>query len=289
MTISLFPPVVMSQDLAPEHGGSKVDELCEDIYRATKGWGANKQKVIDALATQDATTRYYMAIRYPELHEGQSLQKLMAKEFGGDFGTCLEFLALPPHEAECAMIRKATKGIGASVNIVWSICVGRTNAEMDLLKKTYFRLYDKDLGKLLASELHGNMERLVFNCLQAAEQEFDPQYHTMDLATEEAEAIHKMGQGKTFGTDEKGIFKILCKAPPTHLENINKIYADKYGYTLPKAMEKELGGWMEKNLRKATIHMIGMKLKPFEAMAALVKDACTLLFITSVCGGCRTS
>ena len=275
MTVSLYPDVVLSQDLSPDHGGTKVDDLCEAIHDATKGWGANKQKVIDALATQDVVTRYYMSIRYPELYDGMSLQKLMRKEFSGDLGAALEFLALPPHEAECAMIRKATKGIGASVNIVWSICVGRTNAEMELLKKTYFRMYDKDLGKLLASELGGNMERLVFNCLQAAEQEYDPQFHTADLAMEEAEAIHKMGQGKTFGTDEKGIFKILCKAPPAHLANINQVYADKYGYTLIKAMEKELGGWMEKQLRKATLHMIGMKLKPWETMAALVKDACT--------------
>ena len=240
----------------------------------SKGWGANKQRVIDALATQDATTRYYMSVRYPELFDGLSLAKLMSKEFSGDFGTALEFLALPAHQAECAMIRKATKGIGSAVNIVWSICIGRTNEEMELLKKTYFQMYDKDLGKLLAKELMGNMERLVFNCLQAGEEVYDPQFHTTELATEEAELIHKNGQGKFWGTDEKSIFKILCKAPPQHLENINRIYADKYGYTLQKALEKELGGLLEKQVRKATLFLIGMKLKPYETMAALVKDAC---------------
>jgi hypothetical protein len=271
---ALYPSVVMAQSLSPDHGGSKVDELCEAIHDATKGWGANKQKVIDAIATQDATTRYYMSIRYPELYEGQTLHKLMKKEFSGDFGTCLEFLSLPSHEAECAMIRKATKGIGASVNVVWSICVGRTNEEIELLKKTYFKMYDKDLGKLLASELHGNMERLIFNCLQAGEEPYDPQFHTMDRATEEAEIIHEKGQGKFWGTDEKGIYKILCKAPPEHVKNINQIYSDKYGYTLLKAMEKELGGMLEGQVRKATLHLIGMKLKPYETMAALVKAAC---------------
>ena len=206
-----------------------------------------------------------MAIRYPELYEGKTLHKLMKKEFSGDFGTALEFLSLPPNEAECAMIRKATKGIGASVNIVWSILVGRTNEEMELLKKTYFKMYDKDLGKLLASELHGDMERLMFNCLQAGEEEYDPQFHTTERATEEAETIHAKGQGKFWGTDEKGIFKILCRAPPQHVEKINQIYADKYGYTLLKAMEKELGGLLEGNVKKATLHLIGMKLKPYDA------------------------
>jgi hypothetical protein len=145
---------------------------------------------------------------------------------------------------------------------------------MELLKKTYFKMYDKDLGKLLASELHGDMERLIFNCMQAGEETYDPQFHTTDRATEEAEIIHKKGQGKFWGTDEKGIFKILCKAPPEHVEKINQIYADKYGYTLLKAMEKELGGLLEGQVRKATLHLIGMKLKPYETMAALVKAAC---------------
>jgi hypothetical protein len=179
-------------------------------------------------------------------------------------------LALPMHQAEAAMIRKATKGIGANVNIVWSILVGRTNAEVELLKKTYYKKYDKDLGKLLASELHGDMERLIFNCLQAAEEEYDPKYHNIDKAKEDADIIHKKGQGKFFGTDEKTIFKVLCAAPPQHIENISKEYADKYGYTLMKAMEKELGG----EVRSACLHMLGMKLKPFETMAKLIKEAC---------------
>jgi hypothetical protein len=103
MPVPLYPEVVLAQTLSPEHGGQKVDELCEEIHDATKGWGANRQKVIDALATQDSTTRYYMAIRYPELYEGMTLHKLMKKEFSGDFGTALEFLSLPSNEAECAM------------------------------------------------------------------------------------------------------------------------------------------------------------------------------------------
>ena len=41
---------------------------------------ANKQKVIDALATQDCTKRYYISIRYKELYN-QDLYELMNKEF----------------------------------------------------------------------------------------------------------------------------------------------------------------------------------------------------------------
>jgi hypothetical protein len=39
MTIALYPQVVYENNLAPDHGGSEVDEACEQIHDATKGWG----------------------------------------------------------------------------------------------------------------------------------------------------------------------------------------------------------------------------------------------------------
>ena len=52
-------------------------------------------------------------------------------------------------------------------------------------------------------------------------------------------------------------------------------YANKYGYTLYKAMEKEFSGVTDKSsVKDAVLHLIDMKLKPFEAMAKLIKTAC---------------
>jgi Annexin len=117
--------------------------------------------------------------------------------------------------------------------------------------------------------LNFSLRSLIINSLQAGEQPYDPQYHTDDMAKDDAETIYKKGQGK-WGTDEKGIFKILCMAPPEYITKINAVYTDKYGYTLFKAMEKELSG----NVRDGTLHMLGMKLKPYEAIAKLIKTAC---------------
>jgi Annexin len=227
------------------------------------------------LATFDATGRYKLSMRYKELFN-ESLAELMKKEFSGavvskfsSFGAVMEFLAMPSHEAECAMLYKATKGVGASANVIYAIMCGRTNVEMELIKKTYFKMYTKDLGKLMASELHGEMERIIFNCMQSGEEVYDPQFHTADKVLEDIEQIYSAGQGR-WGTDEKSIFKLLCAAPPEHVQNLNKAYSDKYGYSLMKALEKELSG----NVRDATVHMIGMKIKPYETIAALIKKAC---------------
>ena len=268
MTIDLFPDIVHENDLSPDGFGPAIDERCEQIHDGVKGWGANAKAVTEALGDTTATERYQIAMRYREIYE-KDLREVMKSEFSGDYGTAVQLLALPPHEAECRMIKLGTDGIGAKVVMVYSILCGRTNREIEILKKTYFKMYTKDLSAMLASELHGDMERLIFNCLQAGEDEFDPQFHSREKITEDGDAIHKMGQAR-WGTDEKGIFKILCASPPEHLTNVNTYYSEKYGYSLEKAMEKELGG----NVEKACLFLLGMKLKPYETISALIKSAC---------------
>eukprot|EP00548_Thalassiothrix_antarctica_P008344 CAMPEP_0194131386 /NCGR_PEP_ID=MMETSP0152-20130528/2170_1 /TAXON_ID=1049557 /ORGANISM="Thalassiothrix antarctica, Strain L6-D1" /LENGTH=332 /DNA_ID=CAMNT_0038826155 /DNA_START=29 /DNA_END=1027 /DNA_ORIENTATION=- len=269
MTIDVFPQIVHENDLSPDEGyGAEFDEAVEDIVKACKGFGSNAKKCIEVIGGFNADDRYKLSARFKELEDGKTLCDLMQKEMSGNFGQAMQFMSLPPHEAECAMIKAAAKGVGSHAMVLMSILCGRTNVEMEILKKTYFRMYTRDLGKLLASELHGDNERLIFNCLQASEEEYDPQFHTLEKAAEDAETIQK--QGKKMFVNEREIFKIICASPPEHLENINTIYADKFGYALWKAMEKDLCG----NAEKACIHLVNMKLKPYEAVAKLIKTAC---------------
>jgi hypothetical protein len=103
----------------------------------------------------------------------------MKSECGkGDFGTALQFLVVPSDEAECDMMKKACKGLGTDELILHLIVCGRTNKEIQILKKKFFDLYSKDLGSYLDSDLGGDFERLVCNCLRGSEQEYDPDFHT---------------------------------------------------------------------------------------------------------------
>ena len=138
------------------------------------------------------------------------------------------------------------------------------------IQKKYFGLYNNDLGRKLDGELGGALEHLIFNTLQAAEEKYDPDYHNDSKMVADVAALHKMGQGKILGTDERGLFKILCSAPTEYLTKLNTLYADKHGYTLVKVLETELGGHVE----KAALFMIGMKLKPYEEIAKLITKSC---------------
>lgn len=90
---------------------------------------------------------------------------------------------------------------------------------MEILKKKFFDTKDKDLGRVLDSELGGHFEQIIFNALQASEETYDEEYHNDEKVKEDTEAFYKMGQGK-WGTDEKGLFKLICARPAEHVSQI---------------------------------------------------------------------
>jgi annexin A7/11 len=207
--------------------------------------------------------------RYKEM-QGKELKAVMKSEAGsGNFGIALQFLAVSPEVAECDMIMKACSGVGTNELMLYPIICGRSNKEMQILKKTFFQIHSKDLGQTLDAELGGSFEKVIFNCLQASEEEYDEDYHSESKMKEDIATLFKMGTG-SWGTDEVGLVKILSASPPAYLKKLNLAYAEKHGYTLLKVLEKELGG----DTKDAAVFMLGMKLKPYETVAKLIMKAC---------------
>lgn len=269
MSINVYPELTHRLAQNPDLDfGTEIDSICDEIYQACKGWGTDEKRLIKALGSCDGEARTKVSRRYEQMH-GKELAALMKSECSGDFGKALQILALPPDVAEAALIRMATKGLGTTENILYTTVCGRTNAEIDILKKAYFKTYGKDLGQIVGSETSGDLHKLLVTCVQGVEETYDPQYHTAGKAKEDAEAFYTAGQ-KRWGTDEKEIFKIICLSPPQYLTMVNLSYADMYGYTLMKALEKELRGKTE----KGALFTLGMKLKPYETIAHLIKTAC---------------
>lgn len=265
--VNLYPPVIHGEE---EVELDSLDSACDELCEACRGWGTDEDVLIEVLGSKSPTERYIIARRYPELNDGDEIDDLMKSECGkGDFGFALRLLAMTSDDAEVKLIRECTNHFGTKEHILYTIICGRSNSEIDHLKKVWYNTYETDLGVMLASELSGDFERLIFNCLQGVEEEYDEEVHTMEKAEEDAEKFYEAGQG-AWGTDEAGLFNTLCSSPAEHLENINAAYVDKYGYTLSKAVEKELDG-LEQD---ATLYHLNMKLKPFETMAGQIKKAC---------------
>mmetsp|Transcript_39246 Transcript_39246/g.57731 ORF Transcript_39246/g.57731 Transcript_39246/m.57731 type:complete len:331 (-) Transcript_39246:219-1211(-) len=267
-TINIYPDSVHGDPL--DYSFTGVDRACEEIREATKGWGTDESGVVSAFTSKTQDQRYNISLRYPEMYD-KELKDLMKSEMGsGDLGLALQYLALPPHEAEAAMIKKACSGVGTKENILWSILCGRSDAEMTLIRQTFFEQYEKDLAVKLDGEISRDFKKFVFTCLQATEMEFDPEEHTPEKAEEDAESFYEAGTGKTFGTDEKCLFKLICESPPQHLQNVNAIYIQKHGWSLQRALDGEFNGDVE----DAVQHAVGMKIDPYYTVAKLIKKSC---------------
>jgi len=267
-TISLYPEALYEEDLTPDCG-TEIDERCTEIYEACKGWGTSEKRVIEAIGNTTGEERKLIAMRYQEMYD-KDLRKLLKSECGSNnFGQALQYLSLGPVEAECRMLKKAVDGLGTNELMLYSILCGRSNADMELLKKTYYKEYSDDLVSRMSGEVGGDMKKILVSSVQAAEEEFDPDFHTEDKAAEDAETIYEAGQGR-WGTNEAEMAKIVVMSPPKYLKIVNSVYADKYGYTLFKAFEEEMGGLSA----EAALFTLGMKLKPYETVAKLIKKAC---------------
>jgi len=135
MSLNIYPEVThcLAKSLALEYG-PEIDAICDEIKAACKGWGTDK-KLIKAIASCDAETRTKVSKRYEEMH-GKELKDVVRKETKGDFGRALQLLAVPPDVAEANIVHMSTKGLGTREKLLYPIICGRTNTEMEILKKS---------------------------------------------------------------------------------------------------------------------------------------------------------
>jgi len=265
---NLYPDSVHKAVLGAPEYYPEIDTYVETIREATKGFGTDEDALINTLGSKDVHERYLIAYRYKETYN-QDLKDLMRKETSGNFGVLIKLLAMPIPEAEAKIINMATKGMGTNEKLLWPVICGRSNEEIEILEKVYFKKYNKDLSLLVASELSGVLKKLHMACLQAMEETYDPTYHNESKAVEDADAFHAAGEGK-WGTDEAALFDIICKAPPKYLQMIDDAYVAKHNRNLERALEKELSG----KGKKAAIFHLNMKLNPYQTAAEHIKSTC---------------
>ena len=138
MSINLYADEVRKAQLGDPGYYPEIDEACEEIHAATKGLGTDERALIATLGSKNTIERCLIAYRYEETY-GKGLKDLMKSENSGDFGFLTQLLALPAPEAEAEIIRKATKGFGTNEKLLYSVICGRSNEEIQMLKKVYFK------------------------------------------------------------------------------------------------------------------------------------------------------
>jgi hypothetical protein len=246
---------------------SAINAHCEAIKKATKGLGTDERALVKVFGAVSPNDRSLIAYRYKALY-GKDLADVAKSETGGDFGFLLQLAAMPLPEAEALVLHRATSGAGTNEDAVYKILLGRTAEEVEILKRTYFDHYNKDLAVVLDSELSGDMKKVIMTSLQAPVVDFKASFHTKERAVEDADKLYNAGEGK-WGTDEVGFLKVLLSSPPKYVQMINEAYVKKHNKGLLVAIKHEFAGAAE----DALLFHVRMALDPKDVLAELLESA----------------
>lgn len=238
-----------------------IDAACEEIDKACQGLGTDEKALVKVLGPLSPNDRGLVAIRYKELY-GKSLRDLVKSEVGGDFGYLLQLVTMTLPHAEAYILFHAMKGAGTSDQLMYPILMGRTNEEINVLKKSFFEMYESDLSVMMNDELSGDFHAALMLAAQEPLIPYKSSFHTAAKAEADAELLYKAGEGK-WGTDEGTFIKTLLASPPKHLERINAIYEEKYSHGLVHAIKSEFSG----SASDALVYFTRLTLEPWKLLA----------------------
>jgi len=215
-------------------------QTVEQIRKATKGFGTDEKALIDALINLKQEDLPQLDAFY-KANYGKSVFDVIRSETSGDFGVALSMVCAPETFTAAETIRKAMKGVGKNEKLIIEALIGRSNQEINEIKRNYKYLYGSELEKDLGSECGSESKKFFISLLQAMRDEGQQQFNNVEA---DVEALYKAGEGK-FGTDEMEFVRIFNTRAEPHLFKVFDAYAHKYGKSVEKVVKSEFRGFME--------------------------------------------
>ena len=259
------PNAIPVQPNLPPIDQNRVDADAAALRKAMKGLGTDEKAIIQIVANRTNRERLAMINSFKRQFN-RDLIKDLKSELSGHFEDAVLALFKEPIEYDCYSLKKAMKGLGTNEDTLIEILATRPNYYINQIKQKYRALYGKTLEEELASELSGDLKKVMLTLASAMRS--DNTNADITDCTNKVEQLYKAGE-KRWGTDEKVFYDILTRASPAEIKMINKIYTQKYNHGLLKAIDNEFSGDLKKLLKT----MVHVSLNPSEYFATRVNYA----------------
>nr|CDJ82502.1 Annexin repeat domain containing protein [Haemonchus contortus] len=229
--------------MATIHPSASFDEdlAAEALERAMRGYGTDKQKVIEILVRCNNAQRQMIRTPY-KVRYGKDLENELRRELSGDLEDVILALMQTPTKRDVLDLQKAMKGFGTNEKVLIEIIASRSNDELRAIRNTFYTTYDKSLEETIWSETSGDFRRMLVLLIQGTRDEYGiPQYHK---AVQDAQQIMRACDKKS-GQDKFEAFKILATASPSHLAYVYSELETISGYSIEKTIDHEYSGDMK--------------------------------------------
>ncbi|XP_068062042.1 annexin A6 isoform X2 [Anomalospiza imberbis] len=266
--------------------GFDANQDAEALYNAMKGFGSDKEAILDLITSRSNRQRVEICQAYKSLY-GKDLIADLKYELTGKFERLIVSLMRPPAYGDAKEIKDAIsvrgghppgaplrapqptpglmglclcpQGVGTDEKCLIEILASRTNQEIHDLVAAYKDAYERDLEADIVGDTSGHFKKMLVVLLQGAREEDD--VVSEDLVEQDAKDLLEAGELK-WGTDEAQFIYILGRRSRQHLRLVFDEYLKIAGKPIERSIRGELSGDFEK-LMLAVVKCIRSKAEYF--------------------------
>uniref|UniRef100_A0A8C5PD15 Annexin n=1 Tax=Leptobrachium leishanense TaxID=445787 RepID=A0A8C5PD15_9ANUR len=214
----------------------------ETLYKAMKGFGSDKQAILDLITARRNHQRIEIIQAYKSLY-GKDLIDDLKYELTGKFERLVVGLMRPPAYFDAKEIKDAIDGAGTDEKCLIEILASRDNEQIHALVEAYKDAYERDLETDIVKDTSGHFKKMLVVLSQGTREEDD--VVSEDLVTQDVTDLFEAGEQK-WGTDEAQFIYVLGSRSKTHLQLVFDEYEKIAGKPIEDSIKGELSGDFEK-------------------------------------------
>jgi len=238
--VEVSPTIIAAKDFDAETD-AKV------LYKAMKGFGTDEDKIINVVANRSSAQLMAVEKKFRTMY-GDDLAKWLEKELKGNLEKIVLGRFFGPRGYQAYVLRNAMAGVGTDERALVDVICTKNKHEMEMVRRAYQALYQRDLVKDIESETSGDFKRILVSLAGAGR---DEKPVDEDLAMTDAKALYEAGEGK-WGTDEGTFNRIFAGRSFPQLRATFLAYKKQTGQDMGSVIEKE----MSDNLKMAFLTLV---------------------------------
>ncbi|XP_026803144.1 annexin A6 isoform X2 [Pangasianodon hypophthalmus] len=259
--------------------GFNANSDAEALYKAMKGFGSDKEAILDLVSSRSNAQRQEIITAYKSLY-GKDLIEDLKYELTGKFERLIVSLMRPPAYHDAKEIRDAIKGAGTNERCLIEILASRTNEQIHGMVAAYKDAYGRDIEEDIVGDTSGHFKKMLVALLQGARDEDGVVYE--DLVEEDAQHLYAAGE-EQWGTDEAIFIMLLGNRSTTHLQLVFDKYQELTEKSIEDSIKSELSGDFER-LMLAVVQCVRSRAmffakRLYKSMKGLGTDDNTLIRI----------
>eukprot|EP00927_Polykrikos_kofoidii_P015956 TRINITY_DN17159_c0_g1_i1.p1 TRINITY_DN17159_c0_g1~~TRINITY_DN17159_c0_g1_i1.p1 ORF type:complete len:1349 (+),score=270.59 TRINITY_DN17159_c0_g1_i1:35-4081(+) len=196
----------------------RVDLWTKALNDAMRGFGTDESTLTALVVTIPEDLRAKIFVKYEEDY-GKNLLTHIQSETSSSYKKVLEYQAMAPEDCRARLLWDAMNGMGTDEAQIIRVVCQLDIPERRIVKEVYASLFQRDLVEHIKSETSGEFQKALSTMLEAEETDFDLE--------ECVDNIHTAMD--CWGTDEEALIRLICRRSPKQMEEVNKLFMEKYG------------------------------------------------------------